>query len=106
MILSSHAQFFCRTRPSKSIHQPLVDTIQRSGQRDASQAGAEGGGNTRTKRHEANPAVEAAVKKGSLKASCSLASMSNWYDWMTFATASGNDSSHGTVSKVSWPAIA
>src|SRR6266850_1923755 len=64
------------------------------------------GGNARANRQEANPAVAAAVNSGSLNVACSLASTSKRYDWMTLATTSGNDSSHGTVSRICWPATA
>jgi hypothetical protein len=57
-------------------------------------------------RHVANPAVAAAVKSGSLALPCRWSSFSTWYDWMTFAIASGNASSHGTVAKISLPATA
>jgi hypothetical protein len=57
-------------------------------------------------RHEASPTVAAAVKRGSLKAACCLYSFSARYDWITSAITSGNDSSHGTVAKISLPAIA
>src|SRR6266481_6977593 len=64
------------------------------------------GGNARANRQEANPAVAAAVKSGSLNAAWSLASTSKRYDWMTLATTSANDSSQGTVPRISWPATA
>jgi hypothetical protein len=41
------------------------------------QADIEAGGNARWNRHDANPAVAAAVNRGSFKVACSLASMSN-----------------------------
>src|SRR6267154_4254756 len=64
------------------------------------------GGKARANRQEANPAVAAAVKSGSLNAVRSLASTSKRYDWMTLATTSGNNSSHGTVPRISLPATA
>jgi hypothetical protein len=57
-------------------------------------------------RHEASPAVAAAVKKGSLAGACCLNSSSARDDWMTSAITSANDSSHGTVARISLPAIA
>jgi hypothetical protein len=57
-------------------------------------------------RHEASPAVAAAVKKGSFAEVCCLYSFSARDDWITSAITSANDSSHGTAAKISFPAIA
>src|SRR5580692_6407480 len=45
-------------------------------------------------RHEASPAVAAAVKKGSLAEPCCMYSFSAREDWMTSLITSANDSSH------------
>src|SRR6266566_2054975 len=98
----------CKLFFSKSHHEDDLLSYAHSirSQQQIVQAGMAVGGNVSLSRHEANPAVVAAVDKGSLKAAYSLASTPKRYDWMTPATTSGNDSSHGTVSRISWPATA
>ena len=57
-------------------------------------------------RQEASPAVAAAVKRGSIAGTCGLDSSSARYDSMISAITFANDSSHGTVARISFPAIA
>src|SRR5260370_34276282 len=98
----------CKLFFSMSHHENdlLSHAHSRRSRQEIFQAGRAACGKAGLSRHEASPAVVAAPNRGSLKAPCSLASMPRRYDLLTFATTSGNDSSHGTVSRISLPATA